>query len=44
MSMEDPLKDLFYYPGSFSLNAFEAKVSAKAASLMFDRSCCLTFR
>lgn len=36
MSMEDPLKDLFYYPGSFSLNAFEAKSISKSGFLMFD--------
>lgn len=36
MSMERPAKDLFYFPGDFSLNSFEGKSINKGAFVMFD--------
>ncbi|MGO4291720.1 TonB-dependent receptor domain-containing protein [Chitinophaga sp. RAB17] len=36
MSMEHPAKDLFYFPGDYSLNSFEGKSINKGAFVMFD--------
>jgi TonB-dependent receptor len=36
MSMQDPMKDIFYNPGSFSISAFEGKSINRSAFLMVD--------
>jgi len=37
MTMDNPTKDIFYYPANFSLNEFEGKSINKAFYAMFDQ-------